>query len=100
MTSSIRKLSPSGTNVIVITALFHFIILSLWGRLKRVYKTGIEDSLGQMRLLYPGWRMRLYLSRHKLDTEGLQTLCVLSCQDQLWVNQHCHCLSTLQYDNK
>ena len=80
---------------IVITALFHFIILSLWGRLKRVYKTGIEDSLGQMRLLYPGWRMRLYLSRHKLDTEGLQTLCVLSCQDQLWVNQHCHCLSTV-----
>ena len=76
-------------------ALFHFQILSLWGRLKRIYKTGIEDSLGQLRLLYPGWRMRLYLSRHKLDTVGLQTLCVLSCQHQLWVHQPYHCLSTV-----
>ena len=56
---------------------------SVWGALQggREYFKGIEKNLELIRTVYPGWVMRLYISRNKIENldEALYSLCELQC---------------------
>ena len=58
---------------------------SVWGNITggREYFKGIEKNLELMRKVYPGWIMRLYISRNKVENldEALYSLCELQCTD-------------------
>ena len=54
---------------------------SFWGELKTGYFRGILDNLELMRTVYPGWVMRLYVSRVKTDEDAVSTLCDIQCNN-------------------
>ena len=54
---------------------------SFWGELKTGYFRGILDNLELMRTVYPGWVMRLYVSRVKTDEDAVTTLCDIQCNN-------------------
>ena len=55
----------------------------VWGAIQggREYFKGVEKNLELMRTVYPGWVMRLYISRNKMDNmdQALSSLCELQC---------------------
>ena len=58
---------------------------SVWGAIQggREYLKGVEKNLELMRTVYPGWVMRLYISRHKMENldKAINLLCELQCSN-------------------
>merc|ERR1711976_920734 len=47
------------------------------------YFDGIVDNLELMKSLYPGYVMRLYVSKAKLDNMTIATLCDIQCNNTI-----------------
>ena len=47
--------------------------------MQNFYFRGIMDNLAMMETHYPGWVMRLHVSRTKLTNESMRTICNIQC---------------------
>ena len=50
---------------------------SFWGEMKTAYWNGIVENLELMEVLYPGWVLRLHVSRDLVTRETQTQLCDL-----------------------
>ena len=64
---------------------------SFFGKLRNIYQRGLVENARLTRRLYPGWRIRVYVSSDPTDRVPM---CTLTCQHSITI---CHVSSSLHH---